>query len=238
MCLAGTSLLLSDQEGTGGLFLQHHLPSAVLGQLLGAVLVLGQLLGAVVSEPQHWEAAGLPCRLPALLLLNHTGPQHSPSQAVLFPSCVTAGKWPTIPAASWVLPAPGNDTAQEFSWVVASFQLPEQWAEQQEAEGKSIPRHLCPAPDWYQQKDLSLLGITLYLSFELMDVLHLGEERMMSVWYTSATCRDSLESGCGVILQPFRDYWVCTSAGNGWSAVSKPVTLQCKMSVACSRISG
>lgn len=41
--------------------------------------------------------------------------------------------------------------------------------------------HLCLASYWYQKKDLKLLGITLYLSFELQDALDLGEEWMVSV---------------------------------------------------------
>lgn len=41
--------------------------------------------------------------------------------------------------------------------------------------------HLCWASYRYQKKDLKLLGITLCLSFELINVLDLGEEWMMSV---------------------------------------------------------
>lgn len=135
----------------GHLFLQLRLPSAVLGQLLRAVAAAPasaghQALQRGASEPQHREAAGLLCRVPAapaskeaLLLPSHTGPHQSPSYAVLFPICVTAGKWHTIPTASWVLPTPRKDTIHEFSWVAATFGLPEWCAEQQEPETKSIP---------------------------------------------------------------------------------------------------
>lgn len=70
--------------------------------------------------------------------------------------------------------------------------------------------HLCWASYWYQKKDLKFLGITLYLSFKLMAVLDLAEW-MVTMWYTSATCRHSQESSCDIILHLFRDYSFCMS---------------------------
>lgn len=135
----------TDQKDTGGLFLRLHLPSAVLGQLLGAVAVIGQVLGAVAAalgthicrplgtaEQSFWAAAQRSSRIAlwgascyslkrGTPLPSHTGPHQSPSYAVLFPICVTAGKRHTIPTASWVLPTPRKDTTHNFSRVAAQL---------------------------------------------------------------------------------------------------------------------
>ena len=72
--------------------------------------------------------------------------------------------------------------------------------------------HLCWASYRYQKEDLKLLGVTLYLSFKLWEVLDLGwwtEDECMIHIYDS--CRASQQSSCGVILCLFRDYCFWTS---------------------------
>lgn len=89
----------------GGLSLQLHLPSAVLGQLVGAAAAA---LGTHICRPpgtaeqslSHGTEKQQDCSVGCQLLPSCTGPHQSPSYAVLFLICVAAGKRHAVPTAS------------------------------------------------------------------------------------------------------------------------------------------
>lgn len=156
----------------------------------------------------------------AVLLPSHTGPHQSPSCGVPFPVCVTGGKRHSILTLHKFHLLPGNTQPMSSVGLLPPLGC-QNGVQNSRIQGHNpYCSHLCWASYWYQKKDLKLLGITLYLSFELPDALDLGEEWMVSVWYASASCRDSQESRCDRILHLFRDYCFCTSCDTtvfeGW----------------------
>lgn len=85
-----------------------------------------------------WDASC--CSLQeALPVPSHTGTHQSPRDSVLVPSCVTVGSDTPFLLLHVSLPACRKETTREFSWVAATFGLPEWCAEQQEHKAKSIP---------------------------------------------------------------------------------------------------
>lgn len=178
------------------LWLLHWTPESA-GQQRSVVGLLFGMPAAAASQ----EALPLP---------SHTGTQQSPRDCVLVPSCDTAGKWHTIPAASCV-----TACSQERNKPWVKLGCCHLWCRMVQ-NSRSIRQnpyycHLCLAAYKYQKKGPETSGH--YFVSELLAHGCLGwwvcDTQLLQILWVKHCSISSLFYG--IILHLFRDYCFCTS---------------------------